>query len=170
MTAPAERGPNPHLVAWLRTFNAAPTRRRCLVICCGLGDDAEALASAGFEVTAIDASAAVIEAARRRFPRSGVEYVMGDVLTLQQSRPEPFDLVFEACTRETVVPDARPKALSAIARLVAPGGRLFVLERTGDEVASFEQAGLRTLTMDDVPDDGTDFGLRFRAFFDRPLA
>jgi 2-polyprenyl-3-methyl-5-hydroxy-6-metoxy-1,4-benzoquinol methylase len=170
MTAPAERGPNPHLVAWLRTFTAAPTRRRCLVIGCGLGDDAEALASAGFEVTAIDASAAVIEAARRRFPRSGVDYVTGDVLNPPQSRPEPFDLVYEACTRDTVPPDARPGVLSAIASLVAPGGRLFVLERTGDEVASFEQAGLRTLEMDETLDDGSAFGLRFRAFFDRPLA
>jgi ubiquinone/menaquinone biosynthesis C-methylase UbiE len=170
MSARDERGPNPHLVAWLRTFNAAPTRKRCLVVGCGSGDDAEALASAGFEVTAIDASASVIAAARRRFPRSGVDYLAGDVLSLPEIRREAFDLVFEACTLATVPPDPRPAAMSAIARLVAPGGRLFVLERTGDELASFEQAGLRTLTIDDVLDDGNDYGLRFRAIFDRPLA
>jgi ubiquinone/menaquinone biosynthesis C-methylase UbiE len=170
MTARDERGPNPHLVAWLRTFTAAPTRRRCLVIACGHGDDAEALASAGFDVTVIDASAAVIEAAQRRFPRSGVNYVAGDVLGLPEIRREAFDLIFEACTLATVPPDPRPAAMSAIARLVAPGGRLFVLERTGDELASFEQAGLRTLTTDDALDDGTAHGLRFRAIFDRPLA
>jgi ubiquinone/menaquinone biosynthesis C-methylase UbiE len=170
MTARDERGPNPHLVAWLRTFTATPARKRCLVIGCGDGDDAEALASAGFEVTAIDASPAVIEAAQRRFPRSGVDYVVGDAMRLPEHRPEAFDLVFEACTLDTVPPDARPAAMSAIARLVAPGGRLFVLERTGDELASFEQAGLRTLTSDEALDDGTAYGLRFRAIFDRPLA
>ena len=170
MTPRDERGPNPHLVAWLRTFTATPTRKRCLVVGCGPGDDAEALASAGFEVTAIDDSPSVIESARRRFPRSGVDYVAGDVLTLPEIRREPFDLVFEACTLAPVPPDPRPAAMSAIARLVAPGGRLFVLERTGDELASFEQAGLRSLVIDDALDDGTVYGLRFRAIFDRPLA
>ena len=56
MTTRDERGPDPHLVAWLRTFTAAPSRKRCLVVGCGPGDDAEALASAGFAVTAFDAS------------------------------------------------------------------------------------------------------------------
>ena len=43
MTAGAgASGPDPQLIAWLRSFTASPTRRRCLVVGCGEGDDAEA--------------------------------------------------------------------------------------------------------------------------------
>ena len=81
----ADRRPNPYLVAWLRTFTAAPIRKRCLVVGCGLGDDAEALASAGFDVTAFDISPTAIDAARQRFPRSGVDYVVAGSIPAQSA-------------------------------------------------------------------------------------
>ena len=36
MASGDEMLPNPYLVAWLRTFAAAPIRKRCLVAGCGL--------------------------------------------------------------------------------------------------------------------------------------
>jgi 2-polyprenyl-3-methyl-5-hydroxy-6-metoxy-1,4-benzoquinol methylase len=170
MSARDERGPNPHLVAWLRTFTASPARKRCLVVGCGLGDDAEALASAGFEVTAIDSSPAVVEAAQQRFRRSGVDYVVGDVLDPPDAWGESFDLVFASGTQELLPPHERPEAMLAIARLVAPGGRLFVVGSERDELATFEQAGLRILSVDEGVDDGRLPGRHVRAMFDRPLA
>ena len=65
----ADCRPEPLLVAW-PTFGASPMRKRCLVVGCGLGDDAEALASGGFAVTAFDISPTAIAAARRRFPHA----------------------------------------------------------------------------------------------------
>lgn len=178
----ADRTPNPWLVAWLRTFGASPTRRRCLVVGCGLGDDAEALASAGFEVTAFDVSPTAIQAARRRFPRSGVDYVISDVLHPPESWMAAFDLVFEAFTLQVLPPDVRRKAQVSIAGYVALGGRLFVLCRareasepvgeipwplTREELDYFVALGLRASSIEIVEDEDPPVR-RFRAFFERP--
>jgi SAM-dependent methyltransferase len=178
----ADRRPNRYLVAWLRTFGAAPIRKRCLVVGCGLGDDAEALASAGFDVTACDIAPTAIEAARRRFPRSGVDYVVADILHPPAAWTAGFDLVFEAFTLQALPPDTRRAAMQAIVTLLAPGGRVFVLCRareadeplgelpwplTRDELTVFEDAGLRATSVDIVLDDETPPVRRFRAFFDR---
>src|SRR5437870_3924377 len=58
----ADLTPNPHLVGWLGS--AALTPGRALVIGCGLGDDAELLASRGWSVVAFDISAEAIRWAR----------------------------------------------------------------------------------------------------------
>jgi SAM-dependent methyltransferase len=178
----ADRRPNPYLVAWLRTFGAAPIRKRCLVVGCGLGDDAEALASAGFDVIAFDISATAIDAARRRFPRSGVDYVVADILQPPPAWAAAFDLIFEAFTLQALPPEPRHAAIGSIAGLVAPGGRVFVLCRardtddpigqlpwplTREELALFEAAGLRATTVEIVLEQGTPPVRRFRAFFDR---
>lgn len=178
----ADREPNPHLVAWLRTFGSAPLRKRCLVVGCGLGDDAEALASGGFDVTAFDISPTAIEAARQRFPRSGVDYVVADVLHPPTAWTMAFDLIFEAFTLQALPPEPRHAAIRSIATLVASGGRVFVLCRareaedpigelpwplTREELALFENAGLRATSVDIVLDEGTPPVRRFRAFFDR---
>src|SRR4051812_4418895 len=68
----ADLRPNPHLVEWLSSTASRP--RRALVIGCGLGDDAEFLASLGWSVVAFDISAEAIRWARQRFPQSQVEY------------------------------------------------------------------------------------------------
>jgi SAM-dependent methyltransferase len=177
-----ERRPDPLLVEWLRTFSAAPMRKRCLVVGCGLGDDAEALASAGFEVTAFDVAPAAIEAVRRRFPRSGVDYLVADILHPPAAWAAAFDLVFDASTLQALPPDTRRAAMRSMATLPAPGGRVLVLCRareadeplgeppwplTRDELTVFEEAGLRATSVEIVLDDETPPVRRFRAFFDR---
>jgi SAM-dependent methyltransferase len=184
MTSRDERPrPNPYLVAWLRTFGAAPIRRRCLVVGCGLGDDAEALASAGFDVTAFDIAPTAIEAARHRFPRSGVDYVVADLLQPPAAWTAAFDLIFEAFTLQVLPPEPREAAIRSMAGLVRSGGRVFVVCRardagepagqlpwplTREELAVFEAEGLRATTVEIVLDeDETPPVRRFRAFFDR---
>jgi len=54
---------------------------RALVIGCGLGDDAEHVASLGFTTVAFDVSPTAVAGARRRFPHSTVEYVTADLLS-----------------------------------------------------------------------------------------
>ena len=182
MASRDETRPNPSLVAWLRTFHASPIRKRCLVVGCGRGDDAEALASAGFDVTAFDIAPTAVAAARQRFPRSGVDYVVADVLQPPPAWETAFDLIFEAFTLQTLPPEPRHAAIASIAGLVGPGGRVFLLcrardadEATGElpwpltreELALFEAAGLRATSVDTVLDDETPPVRRFRAFFDR---
>lgn len=178
----ADRRPNTYLVAWLRTFNASPMRKRCLVVGSGLGDDAEALASAGFAVTGFDISPTAIAAAQQRFPRSGVDYVVADLLQPPPAWTAAFDLIFEAFTLQALPPEPRHAAIGSMASLVAPGGRVFLLCRareadepigelpwplTREELALFEAAGLRATSVDVVHDDETPSVRRFRAFFDR---
>jgi SAM-dependent methyltransferase len=178
----ADRRPNPHLIAWLRTFHAAPLRRRCLVVGCGLGDDAEALASGGFHVTAFDIAPTAVAAARARFPRSGVDYLVADILQPPPAWTAAFDLVFEAYTLQGLPVGMRRAAMRSIAALVAPAGRVFLLCRareadeplgelpwplSRDELTTFEDAGLRATSVDVVLDDETPHVRRFRAFFDR---
>jgi SAM-dependent methyltransferase len=176
------RRPHPYLVAWLRTFYASPIRKRCLVVGCGPGDDAEALASAGFEVTAFDISPAAIDTARRRFPRSGVDYVVADIVQPPPAWTAAFDLIFEAFTLQALPPEARHTAIRSMAGLVAPGGRVLVLclardasepagelpgPLTREELGLFEAEGLRATSVETVVDDATPPVRRFRAFFDR---
>jgi SAM-dependent methyltransferase len=179
----ADLRPNPWLVEWLRTFTASPTRKRCLVVGCGLGDDAEALASAGYVVTAFDVSATAIAACRQRFPRSGVEYEVADVRHPPAAWIGAFDLVFEAYTLQVLPPEPRHEAMRAIASLVAPGGRLLVICRARDdadpigqmpwpltraELGVFEALGLRDGGVTVAFDAETPPVRRFRAFFERP--
>jgi hypothetical protein len=67
--------PNPSLVVWL---GAHAVSGRSLKVGAGLGDDAEELARRGLAVTAFDVAPTAIERARRRFPESGVDYVVAD--------------------------------------------------------------------------------------------
>ena len=174
--------PNRWLVEWLRTFTASPNRKRCLVVGCGLGGDAEALASAGYAVTAFDPSPAAIAACHERFPRSGVDYVVGDVLAPPRAWVGAFDLVFEAFTLQALPPEPRHAAIAAMASFVGPGGRLFVVCRarephdpigdppwplTRDELDRFVEAGLREGSVEMVLDSETPPVRRFRAFFER---
>ncbi|SRR6266571_7233486 len=74
----ADLAPNPRLV---RALCDVSSGGRAVVIGCGLGDDAEHVASLGFTTVAFDVSPTAIVGARRRFPRSTVEYVTADLLS-----------------------------------------------------------------------------------------
>ena len=51
---------HPHLQDWLNLSHPQGEGRTALVIGCGLGDDGEALAKLGFQVTAFDISSTAI--------------------------------------------------------------------------------------------------------------
>mgnify|MGYP001170008050 CR=1 FL=1 len=56
----ADREANPVLVSWLARHPEGVRDQRCLVVGCGLGDDAECLAAAGGRVAAFDLSETAI--------------------------------------------------------------------------------------------------------------
>ncbi|NZA26755.1 bifunctional 2-polyprenyl-6-hydroxyphenol methylase/3-demethylubiquinol 3-O-methyltransferase UbiG [Luteimonas sp. SJ-92] len=99
---------------------------------CGGGLLSEAMAGEGARVTGIDLSAELIRIARLHRLESGIEvdYQETAVESLAAARPESFDVV--TCMEMLEhVPD--PAAIvAACARLLRPGGRLFVstLNRT----------------------------------------
>jgi len=180
----ADLAPNQGLVSALA---GARGGGRAIVTGCGLGDDAEHVASLGFATVAFDVSPTAVDAARRRFPHSTVEYVNADLLSPPRSWAGAFDLVVEVFTVQVLTGAARRTAFARIAQLVAPGGRLLVIagarDEQGDpgqmpwpltraEIESFREYGLNDQSIADVLYKEEDWGLvrRWLAWFTRPEA
>jgi SAM-dependent methyltransferase len=126
-------GLEPHrlLVEWLDA--AEPEPGRALVVACGLGDDAEELARRGFDTTAFDLAPSAIAWAQRRFPESSVRYVVANALELPAEWESAFDLVVEIHTLQALPEELRPAVGAAIARCLAPGGRVLAIARGRDD-------------------------------------
>ncbi len=158
----ADLAAKPQLVDWLK--NHPGDGRAAIDIACGLGDNAEALADAGYRTTAFDYAAGAIDWARRRFPESAVDYCVADLFDLPGAWRGAFDLVHECYTVQAISGERRDAAFAPIAGLVAPGGRLLVIARvrpegaqmTGPpwplspgELARYEALGLRPVSSRD---------------------
>ena len=94
-----------------------------LVIGCGLGDDAHALALAGYKVTAIDVSESALIQAKERFPKSLIVFKKQDIFEYE----EVFDFVFEAFTIQSLPIEFRVKMIKAVANRVAKNGTLLIV-------------------------------------------
>ncbi|MBB1471579.1 bifunctional 2-polyprenyl-6-hydroxyphenol methylase/3-demethylubiquinol 3-O-methyltransferase UbiG [Luteimonas sp. MC1782] len=122
---------NPVRLAYVQARAPLPGRR-VLDVGCGGGLLSEAMARIGAEVTAIDLADELVKVARLHGLESGlkVDYRLQSVEALADEMPGAFDTV--TCMEMLEhVPD--PGAiLGACARLLKPGGRLFVstLNRT----------------------------------------
>jgi len=128
--------PNPHLTQWAKTAaerGIVGPGRRALVVGCGVCDDPGFLASLGCEVTAFDVSPTAVAEARRRFPRSPVNYQVADLLAPPPAWQGAFGLVAEIYTVQALYGSARGAAIRALPGLVAPGGTLLVIARATDD-------------------------------------
>lgn len=178
----ADLAPNPHLLEWLDSPAGGEGRGVCLVVGCGLGDDAQALAARGWQVVAFDISPTAVAGCRSRFPETRVEYVVADALAPPPHWLGRFDLVFESYTLQVLPPGTRIRAAAALASVVASGGRLLVLCRarepeepdgqlpwplTRDELNAFRDAGLREVDFESFYDHETPPVRRFRALYAR---
>lgn len=123
----ADLKPKDRLEIWLA---ANPGRgRRAVDVACGLGDNAEAIAAAGWRTSAFDLAADAIEWASKRFPGTVVDYRVADLADLPPQWAGSFDLVHECYTLQSVPPAVMPKLRDGVASLVAPGGTLLVYAR-----------------------------------------
>ena len=188
------RAPSRHLVQWAAQRGlrgdapqsaggpATGLLARALVVGCGLGDDAEFVASLGFSTTAFDISPSAIEAARHRFPGSAVEYCVADLLSPPPAWHLGFGLVVESMTLQALPEPTRAIAGPNLAPLVAPGGTLIVLARgrpegspdegppfalTLPEIESIAHDGLRLAEVVTIDDATTSAAWRWRAEFRR---
>ncbi|MBD0348415.1 MAG: ubiquinone/menaquinone biosynthesis methyltransferase [Thermoleophilia bacterium] len=112
---------------WRRATARAVVRPgdRVLDACCGTGDLAVAAADAGGAVTGVDFSERMLERARRKAPE--LDWVQADALDL------PFpDASFDAATVGFGVRNLADLegGLRELRRVLAPGGRVGVLEIT----------------------------------------
>ncbi|WP_420410884.1 class I SAM-dependent methyltransferase [Roseibium sp.] len=127
----ADLAPKDAIVEWLAKNPGEG--RRSIDIGCGLGDNAEALAAAGYRTEAFDLSEDAISWAKERFPESSVSYRSADLFNLSGDWQDAFDLVQECYTIQALDGDLRAKAIEVIAGLVAPGGTLLMINRSQSE-------------------------------------
>lgn len=119
--------PQPLLAAWAAERRLDGTGLRAVVVGCGLGADAEFVASLGFTTTAFDIAETAIHQARLRHPHTRVDYVTADLLDPPKAWHQAFDLVVEVNTVQALPNPTRTAAIKAIPHLVAPGGTLLAL-------------------------------------------
>jgi SAM-dependent methyltransferase len=126
--------PRALLAQWARERRLAGDGRTAVVVGCGLGADAEYIASLGFATTAFDVSPTAIRLAREQHPQTAVDYAVADLFALPGAWRGAFDLVVECWTVQALPDPPRGDAITAIAGLVAPGGTLIVVAhaRTDD--------------------------------------
>lgn len=120
----ADGRPCQALINWLNVLGPATIRpgARVAVVGCGLGDDAAALASRGYDVVAFDASATAIQWAKRRFPQIRDAFIQADLFNLPSRLRHRFDFIAEAYTLQAIEPPRREEAANAITSLATPHG------------------------------------------------
>jgi len=102
---------------------------RALVVGCGLGDDAEWLSVAGFDVTAFDLSQSSIDWCHERFPQSSVNYCVGDLIEPTDEWLEAYDLVVEIHILQAIPDSMRDAAASNLPKLLNNDGHLLCIGR-----------------------------------------
>jgi SAM-dependent methyltransferase len=100
--------------------------RSAIAIGCGVGDDAEALSEAGYEVTAFDISPEAIRLCKGRYPDTRVNYLVADLFDFPPQWAEHFDLVYECNTIQVLPGKYRKMARDAMISLMAPQGHILV--------------------------------------------
>ena len=127
---------NRHLLRYLNSKEDS-SFGRALVIGCGLGDDADALAQMGYEVDAIDISSSAIALAKERFMHSGINFSVADIFKLPKQMFGRYDLVFESRTIQSLSPSFREALTDIISRLVISGGELLLHANVQDDHHNF---------------------------------
>jgi Methylase involved in ubiquinone/menaquinone biosynthesis len=122
---------------------------------CGSGRDAAALARAGHQVNAVDASPAMLREARRRHGDVPVRW-LGSALPLLEGVDGRFDLVTCNAVLMFLADGERGPALGRLCSLVAPGGVLLVALRHGAPDAS---RGMADVDDAEVLAAGRDHGM-----------
>ena len=122
----ADLAPNPYLVEWLKENPLHTLGKKAVVVGCGVGDDAEAIAAYGYEVTAFDIAPSAIELCKNRYPESPVDYLVADLFDYPEAWYQNYDLVYECNTIQVLPGKYRIQARDAMVSLLAEQGDLLV--------------------------------------------
>jgi SAM-dependent methyltransferase len=103
--------------------------KRVVHLQCNAGPDTLSIATLGAQVTGVDISDTAIEAARRLSEASGIAgmFVRSDLFDWFRTAPDPFDVAFASYGALCWISDL-PGWARGVASVLAPGGRLIVME------------------------------------------
>jgi SAM-dependent methyltransferase len=120
------------LHAWFA--DCLPASGCVLDVGAGSGRDAAWLASLGFEVVAVEPSAAMVREAQGYHASDRIHWIIGDSLpglerTLRYGKA--YDLILLSAVWMHVAPADRPRAFRKLVSLMKPGGRMAITLRHG---------------------------------------
>jgi SAM-dependent methyltransferase len=143
--------PDENLVSYLERGLITPGR--ALDLGCGPGRNALHLATAGFEVDAVDLSPAAVAWAEERAQKEGAEvrFLCGDAFALADTELRgPYDLIHDSGCFHHLPPHRRISYLALLERALAPGGHLaltcFAAGAMGselDDIDFYREEGLK---------------------------
>lgn len=155
---------------------------RALVIGCGLGDDAYALANTGYDTLAIDISQTALDIAQKRFEGAGINFEKQDIFDMPNKYFEHFDFVFEALTIQSLPREFRTKMIKAVANSVAKEGEVLVVahkKQLGDggppwplthvEIDQFLNNNLKEISFNLITEDSNISNTRFRILYKKTV-
>jgi len=101
---------------------------RVIDVGCGTGENALYLSGRGHFVRGVDSAPTAIARAQEKARSRGlrVEFGAADALALEPPTPL-FDVALDCGLFHTLSDDERPRYVTSVARVVRPGGRMFVL-------------------------------------------
>ena len=176
----ARKDVNPLLQTYLDAKQEC--KGKALVIGCGLGDDAYALANAGFETLAIDISQTALDIAQKRFPDASITFEKQDIFDMPSKYFEHFDFVFEAQTIQSLPREFRSKMIQAVAQSIVQKGELLVVAHkkqsetegppwplTQEEIDQFKEHNLQELSSELLTEESQISNLRFRNLYKKTV-
>ncbi|MDQ7043818.1 MAG: methyltransferase domain-containing protein [Sulfurimonas sp.] len=155
---------------------------KALVIGCGLGDDAYALANAGYETVAIDISQTALRIAQKRFEGTDITFEKQDIFDMPHKYCEYFDFIFESLTIQSLPREFRSKMIKAVARCAADNGEILVVAHkkglsdggppwplTPQEIEEFKEHNLQELSSELITEPSNISNTRFRILYKKSL-
>jgi len=155
---------------------------KALVIGCGLGDDAYALANAGYDTLAIDISQTALNIAKKRFESAEITFEKQDIFDMPSKYIEHFDFIFEALTVQSLPREFRTKMIKAVADSVAKEGEILVVAHkkqqsidgppwplTREEIDQFKDNSLTELSFELITEESNISNTRFRILYKKTV-